>query len=355
MPWITRQAAVDAASQYAGVRIDRLVQEIAGGTRSHVAGLFDFDCVSVNGEVTRETWRRLVAGDRVSVRFEQGRRYHARPRPRAHRGFAIVYEDRELIVVDKSPELLTVPTERNEPYTLVYRVNEYVQRSKKGKGAFPVHRLDRGVSGLLVLGKSKDFADMIRDQFAARKPERKYVAIVAGRMAKTKGEFRSYLATDKSLNRYSTDDEEIGQYAATHYQVLEHFADTTLVEVWLETGRRNQIRVHFSEATQRSTTACRGRHEHGFGRPYGDRWGAVAGPLSSCNGKLARRVLLGHPVLGDPRYRPESAWHRNWPFKRIALHAQTLVLTHPLTDETLRFDSQLPGEMVRFILQARQK
>lgn len=310
MPWITRQAAVDAASQFAGARIDHLVQELAGGTRSHVSGLFDFDCVSLNGQVTRETWRRLVEGDRVSVRFEEGRRYHARPRPRAHRGFAIVYEDREIIVVDKSPELLTVPTERNEPYTLVYRVDEYIRRSKKGKGAFPVHRLDRGVSGVLVLGKTNEIADLIRDQFAARKPERKYVAIVAGRVAKSKGEFRSYLATDKSLNRYSTDDEEVGQYAATHYRILERFADTTLVEVWLETGRRNQIRVHFSEA--------------------------------------------GHPVLGDPRYRPESARHRYWPFQRIALHAQTLALTHPMTDEPLRFETQLPGEMVRFILQARQ-
>ena len=83
----------------------------------------------------------------MTVRFEQGRRYHAKPRPRPHRGFAIIYEDREIIVVDKSPELLTVPTERNEPYTLVYRVDEYVRRSKSGKGAFPVHRLDRGVSG----------------------------------------------------------------------------------------------------------------------------------------------------------------------------------------------------------------
>ncbi len=310
MPWITRQAVVNAKSPHVGGRIDRLVQELAGGTRAHVAGLFDFDCVLVNAQPTRETWRRLVEGDRVQVRFEEGRRYHARPRPRAHRGFAIVHEDRELIVVDKSPELLTVPTERNEPYTLAYRVNEYVRRTKSGKGAFPVHRLDRGVSGLLVFGKTKEISDLIRDQFAARKPERKYVAIVAGHLAKPAGEFRSFLATDKSLNRYSTDDEEIGQFAATHYRVVESLGDTSLVEVRLETGRRNQIRVHFSEA--------------------------------------------GHPVLGDPRYRPEAARHSDWPYKRIALHAQTLGLTHPISEEVLRFESQLPGEMVRFILQARQ-
>jgi 23S rRNA pseudouridine1911/1915/1917 synthase len=289
--------------------VDRLVQELVGGTRAQVTGLFDCGCVTLNAQPTRETWQRLVVGDRVEVRFEKGRRYHPQPPPRAHRGFSVVHEDRELIVVDKSPELLTVPTERNEPYTLVYRVNEYVRRSKHGKGAFPVHRLDRGVSGLLVLGKSKEIADLIRNQFAARKAERKYVAIVAGRLAKKNGVFRSFLATDKSLNRYSTDDEEIGQFAVTHYHVREHLAGATLVEVRLETGRRNQIRVHFAEA--------------------------------------------GHPLLGDPRYRPEKARHPDWPYKRIALHAQTLGLTHPLTEELLRFESKLPREMVQFLLHVR--
>jgi 23S rRNA pseudouridine1911/1915/1917 synthase len=311
MPWITRQTVVESSSSYVGGRVDRLIQELAGGTRAHVAGLFDFDCVSINGQTTHDRWRRVAAGDNVQVRFEKGRRYHSRARPRPHRGFAIVHEDREIIVVDKSADLLTVPTERNEPYTLVYRVNEYVRRSKKGQGACPVHRLDRGVSGLLVLGKTKEIADLIRDQFAGRKPERKYVALVAGRLSKPEGEFRSFLATDKSLNRYSTEDQEIGQYAVTHYRVIERFADTTLVEVRLETGRRNQIRVHFSEA--------------------------------------------GHAVLGDPRYGIEAGQHPDWPFKRIALHAQTLGLMHPTTEEPLRFESQMPAEMVRFILLARNR
>jgi 23S rRNA pseudouridine1911/1915/1917 synthase len=310
VPWIVRQVEVTESSPHVGGRLDRLVQELAGGARSHIAGLFDFDCVTINGQPTRDTWRRLLPGDHVQVRFEAGRRYHARPRPRPHRGFAIVHEDRELVVVDKSPELLTVPTERNERYTLVDRVDEYVRRSKGGKGAFPVHRLDRGVSGLVVFGKSPEISQMLRDQFAARKPERKYVAIVAGRVKPASGTFRSFLATDKALNRFSTDDEEIGQYAVTNYLVTQQFADTCVAEVRLETGRRNQIRVHFSE--------------------------------------------VGHPVLGDPRYAPEQAAHPLWPYRRIALHAQTLGLTHPLTGEALRFDSQLPREMTAFLLQAPQ-
>jgi len=101
MPWITRQAVVGAASPHVGTRIDRLVQELAGGTRSHVAGLFDHDCVTFNGQPMHETGWRLTAGDRVEVRFEAGRRYSPLPKARPHRGFVVVHEDRDLIVVDR--------------------------------------------------------------------------------------------------------------------------------------------------------------------------------------------------------------------------------------------------------------
>ena len=310
MPFITCQAVIDAASPHAGGRIDRLVQELAGGARSHVLGLFDHDCVTFNGQRMHETGWRLAVGDRVEVRFEAGRRYSPRPKARPNRGFVIVYEDRDLLVVDKSPELLTVPTERNERFTLVERVSEYVRRTGRAPGVFPVHRLDRGVSGLLVFSKTREIEDRLRDLFRARKPDRQYLAIVAGHVTNATGEFRSYLATDKALNRYSTDDHEIGQLAVTHYQVLEHLADTTLVSVWLETGRRNQIRVHFAEA--------------------------------------------GHPVLGDPRYKTAAARHPDWPYERIALHARTLGFDHPVTGKPMLFESRLPAEMVQFVNQSRR-
>lgn len=301
MPFVVRQSTV--AAEQSG-RIDRLVQTLAGGSRSHVTGLFDHDCVRLNGELTRDGWRRLRPGDRIEVRFEEQRRYVPLPPPRRQRGFTIVYEDRHLIVVDKAPELLTVPTPSGERNTLIDRVRDYVRRGG-ARGAFKVHRLDRGVSGLLVFGKSPEVADRLTDQFAARKPERRYVAIVAGRLAEPTGEFRSYLATDKALNRFSTDDTEIGQYAETHYRVAADDEDTTLVDVWLATGRRNQIRVHFAEA--------------------------------------------GHPVLGDPRYAPETARHPRWRHTRLALHAQTLGFEHPITHQPIRCEARLPEEMRRFL------
>jgi 23S rRNA pseudouridine1911/1915/1917 synthase len=188
---------------------------------------------------------------------------------------------------------------------LLHKVEAYVRHVAKGRGAFAVHRLDRGVSGLLVFGKSQEIVRQLKDQFAASKPEREYVAIVAGRVKEKEGTFESLLATDKDLNRFSTDDESIGQLAITHFRVVARLEGATLVQVRLETGRRNQIRVHFAEA--------------------------------------------GHPVLGDPRYEPELAAHRRWPHERLALHARLLGFEHPITGQAIRLESPLPSEIARFL------
>ena len=291
--------------------MDRLIQELVGATRAHVTGLFDEGCIALNGKPIREPWWRLRAGDKVRVRYEAQRRYSPKPAPRMHHGFAVLYEDQDCIVVDKAAELLTIPTRRKEGGTLVDLVRDYLKRSRRGSEVHAVHRLDRGVSGVLVLAKSSEVAASLRDQFAGRKPERRYVAVVAGIVGPAQGEFRSLLATDEDLNRYSTDDQEVGQLAITHYRVLERFEGregfegSTLIDVGLETGRRNQIRVHFAEA--------------------------------------------GHPVLGDPRYGGARTRHRQWRFDRIALHAKTLAFRHPESGEMIQMEARYPAEMVRFL------
>jgi 23S rRNA pseudouridine1911/1915/1917 synthase len=199
--------------------------------------------------------------------------------------------------------LLTVPTPHREPHTAISQLNHLLRRHDASAEAFCVHRLDRGVSGLLVFAKSLAIAQALRDQFAERKPQRRYVAFVAGRVQPPKGTIRSYLATDKDLNRYSTKDPTAGQLAVTHYQVVESWADATLVAVRLETGRRNQIRVHFAE--------------------------------------------MGHPVLGDRRYRKDEAAHAAWPYRRLALHAESLGFSHPVTGQSLEFYAPLPPEFER--------
>lgn len=305
MPLANKSADISADSPHLGQRIDLLVQELCGLSRSQIVGLFDHGCVKLNGALCTQPGERLTPGDRVELRYDPHQRYHPRNKPRRNLGFELIFEDAHLIVVSKPAELLSVPTIRHEKNTLQHKVEEYVRHVGGARGAFTVHRLDRGVSGLLVFGKTQEVVREIKDQFALNKPEREYIAIVAGQVEQEHGTFESLLATDKDLNRFSTDDEAIGQRAVTHYRVITRMADATLVQVRLETGRRNQIRVHFAEA--------------------------------------------GHPVLGDPRYEPERAAHPHWQYERLALHARLLGFEHPITGQPLRFEAELPAEMAKFL------
>lgn len=313
MPATVKHLEVDDASPFVGDRADRAVQTLCALSRSQVNGLFDHQCVKVNGLPCPDASRRLMAGDRIELTYFPAQRYHPLNKPRQNLGFEIVYEDKQVIVVNKPAALLTVPTKKGETNTLLDKVSEYARHVSHVRAAFNAHRLDRGVSGLLAFGKSLEISQAIRDQFALHKPEREYIAIVAGHMTKKVGTIRSLLATDRDLNRFSTDDEDVGQLAITHFKVAEPLLDTTLVSIWLETGRRNQIRVHFAEE--------------------------------------------GFPVLGDPRYEPELAAHKHWPNTRIALHARKLAFEHPETGELLKFEVPLPEEMVRFVngQKAREK
>jgi 23S rRNA pseudouridine1911/1915/1917 synthase len=273
--------------------------------REQVKGLFDHECVKINGVICKEAGRRLQLGDEVHLRYDPAQRYHPKKQDQKPLGFEIVFEDEHLIVVNKPPALLTVPTPFGEKNTLIQRISNYLAQKRKGAEAFVAHRLDRGVSGLLVFGKSLEISLKLRDQFELRKPQREYISIVRGVLPSHEGTFRTYLATDGNLTRFSTDDAEAGQLAITHFRVIQTLDDATLVQIWLETGRRNQIRVHFAEAN--------------------------------------------HPVLGDPRYQPRLAEHPRWQSKRIALHARSLGFQHPLTHDMYRFEAELPKEFVDFI------
>jgi len=148
-------------------------------------------------------------------------------------------------------------------------------------------------------------AEALRNQFAMRKPQRKYIAIVAGIPKPASHELRSYLATDADLNRYSVPNAEHGELAITHYVTRHVWRDAAFLEVRLETGRRNQIRVQLAEA--------------------------------------------GYPILGDPRYKARQAEHWAWPCRRLALHAESLGFNHPRTGAPIQMETQWPQEFRDFI------
>jgi len=297
---------IEVITELAG-RVDKVVLKLTELSRSQMRGLFSHGCISVNDEECSDAGAIVNAGDVVVARYDIHQRYHEKPRAWEDEAFKIVFEDKHLIVVDKAAGVLTVPAHPGDPNTLVQAITDYFEHRGLRERAQLVHRLDRDVSGVLVFGKTRPIAEELQRQFEARKPEREYSAIVKGVVEK-EGMFESYLTASKSLQQYSTDrpdQAEGAQHAITHFALKRVARGCSWVRVWLETGRRNQIRVHFAEA--------------------------------------------GHPVLGDPRYGVENSAHPQWRAKRIALHAAVLGFKHPVTGKALRFESPLPGAMRKFV------
>ncbi len=268
--------------------------------------------VAINGRVQLRSDWIVEPGDRLSIL-----RWTPEPPKKETTKFSdrrIIYQDDLILVVEKPAGILTVPTPYREKNTLIHWLEKEIAPDlvRNGDGppgklqgiVFSIHRLDRDVSGLLVFAKNLKVAEQMREQFSQRKPQRRYTAIVAGIVGPDQGTFRSYLATDKNLNRYSVPNESDGELAITHYRVESRWRDSTLVTVELETGRRNQIRVHFAEAN--------------------------------------------HPVLGETRYRRHQAEHDRWRYRRIALHAHELGFEHPGTGKFHLYHSSLPNEFESF-------
>lgn len=295
----TRQVKITAAN--AG-RVDRAVQQALGQSRAQVRGLIQHGCVKINATPCSSDFDRAAAGDTVTVTFDRHRNYPEKRRPTANEPFRLLFEDESLLVVDKAAHLLTVPTPAREKDTLVHHLQAHVSRGHKRRGwVVIVHRLDRGVSGVLVFAKTEAAAEALREQFAASKPEREYVALVAGRMQEERGTFDKRLVIDrKTIHRTCATAPGEGERAVTHYVVERRGAGVTRVRVRLDTGRRNQIRVHFADA--------------------------------------------GHPVLGDPRYGLENVCRVRWLPRRMALHAAVLAFKHPVTGRAMRFESPVPKE-----------
>ncbi len=213
--------------------------------------------------------------------------------------FEIIYEDKELIVIDKPAGLLTTHTAlvgraaRESQVTAENLLTAYVRKGqlKSSKRVYLVHRLDRDTSGVMIFAKSEEFSEVLRSNWNEL-TEKTYFARVEGELKEAQGEFVSYLKDDpKTMKVHSVKDASLGKLARTIWERIKAERGTTLVKVSLKSGRKNQIRVHFSEA--------------------------------------------GYPVVGDRKYGAKKA-------DRLHLHASLLTLRHPQTGKRLEFSSILP-------------
>jgi 23S rRNA pseudouridine1911/1915/1917 synthase len=265
-----------------------LLAEASGRTRKQ---LLAAGRVRVNGVAARRADAALAAGDVVEV----GPRTRPAPLPSRIR---VVHEDADVVVVDKPSGLLTIATERERERTLYAQLTARARSAQPPGRIFVVHRLDRLASGLLVFATSLAAKRTLQAQFAAHRAERTYLAVVDGRPARRAGTITSRLVDDVPGPVRETREPGRGRLAVTHWRVVRAGRRHTLLEVRLETGRRNQVRVH------------------------------LAG--------------LGHPIAGDAAYGSETD-----PFGRLALHAHVLGFDHPRTGARLRFVAPAPPAFAR--------
>ena len=267
--------------------MDFLMRKMAGISRSKVKALLANRVILVDNVITTQYNFALKPGMKVQMSKAKNNREFKHPM------LKLVYEDAYILVVEKKEGLLSVSTERQKERTAQHILNEYVKRSHRFNRVFVVHRLDRETSGLMMYAKDEKTQNTLRDNWHDIVTDRRYVSIVSGDMEKDYGTVESWL-TDRKLYVYSSPvDNGEGKFAVTHYKTIKRANGYSLVELDLETGRKNQIRVHMLD--------------------------------------------LGHPVVGDRRYGSECD-----PLGRLALHAFKLCFYHPVTRELMEFETPYP-------------
>lgn len=292
------------AKGLAGRRLDRVLQIFTGQSRKKVKALLDRGHVLINGrKVVIASWE-TKSGDRVEVLPEEAEATDVQPDAQKFY-LKVVYEDDNLLVVEKDAGVACEPTAMSHKPTIVSIINAYLKRRfphLKHHYVGLVHRLDQDTSGLMVYTKTKE-ANKIADQFKKHSIVRKYRAIVEGRVERDQGTIEGFLKKSDLLKggkKVAVSTEAAGRKAVTHFRVLERYADATLVEIRLNTGRTHQIRVHMATS--------------------------------------------GHPVVGDRIY-----GKRGIPFPRQALHAAFLGFRHPVTGQKMEFEAELPKDMRRLV------
>ncbi|MCX6904054.1 MAG: RluA family pseudouridine synthase [Verrucomicrobia bacterium] len=258
-------------------------------SRTSVKSLLNHRLVSVNGEIITQFNHALRSGERVAIR-----RVGEAETPPSRR-LKIVYEDSHLIVVEKRAGLLSMATDRERDMTAYSLLSEHVKKARPGNRIFIVHRLDRETSGLMMFAKSQAVQQALQKAWSEAVLERTYVAVVEGQVTKTAGSVTSWLKENKALVMRSSQNPQDGQKATTHFRLLQSNTRYSLLELSLETGRKNPIRVHMQD--------------------------------------------LGHSVIGDPKYGATQD-----PIHRLGLHARVLAFRHPVTGGLLRFESPIPQE-----------
>jgi 23S rRNA pseudouridine1911/1915/1917 synthase len=284
------------------------------GSRSKAAAARERGKVFINdAEAGQKDIRRLLKiGDQIRVWEDRPGSARRRPTPVTSGPLRILYEDQYLIVLNKPAGLLAVPLERRGEETSIFDQIEDHLRSHGKRKPLVVHRIDRDTSGVVLFAKDARTHASLKQQFRERSPERVYLAVVYGHPMPESGTWRDYLVWDgKALIQKETHrNDPRAAEAISQYRVVETFESTSLIEVRLTTGKRNQIRIQ------------------------------------------AR--LRGHTLVGEVRYTYGPDELRPISFKRQALHASRLGFVHPVQKKPMHFEAPLPDDMKKLIAELRR-
>ena len=275
-----------------GTLLPFLLEQFPKLSRNTVKTLLKTKQVFVNGKPAVRFDTPLSPGDRVSLKDREDPFLPKLP-------FPILYEDEDIIVIHKPAGLLAVATEREKEATAYHFLTEYQRAREKGGRVFIVHRLDRDTSGVLLFAKNEDAKHLFQDQWEKIVTLRRYQAVAEGTFEEKEGTKVSYLLETESHLVFSGRGSD-GKKAVTHYQVIKESPHYSLLQVDIDTGRKNQIRVHLKE--------------------------------------------LGHPVAGDKKYKAKTN-----PIHRLCLHASLLSLTDPRTNKPLTFRAPVPASFQKLL------
>lgn len=262
--------------------------------RTSIKALMKYNQVALNSMPTSQFDQPVHAGDTLSVNFT---------RPFvvfSHSRIKLVYEDNDIIVINKGSGILSVSTDNVKDGTAYSILRDYLKKKDPRLMLFVVHRLDRDTSGLMMFAKNVEAKEAMQHNWNNMVLGRRYVAVVEGKVEQEEGVVKSYLAETSQFEVYSTQNPDEGQLAITRFKRLQCNNGYSLMELSLDTGRKNQIRVHMKD--------------------------------------------LGHPIVGDRKYGAKAS-----PIHRLGLHARTLHFAHPVTKKEMLFETPIPSRFLSLL------
>lgn len=285
----------EAATDNAAGLLDSLYSLMPSRSKTTVKSLLRNGQIKVNNTVTSQYDFPISQGDKVLVNLTKKWPELRNPR------LKIVFEDKDIIVVYKGYGLLSVATDKKREGTAYSILRDYVKGASPTNKIFIVHRLDQHTSGLMVFAKNAEAKERLQHNWNNMVLERKYLAVVEGCPEQKEGTVRSYLLENAQHEVYSSPEQVDGsQLAVTRWRALRSRGKYTLMEVSLDTGRKNQIRVHLKD--------------------------------------------MGHPIAGDKKYGAKTS-----PIHRLALHAATLRFVHPITEKDMNFSTPAPASFSKLV------